>query len=599
MSAKRTLPAEPARSVAAPARRAWRYPPLNALIGGGLLLVLIGMALLGLVWTPYEPLRLDLLARFQAPSAAHWLGTDEFGRDALSRMMMGARTSLWISLLSVSFAVVAGTLIGMLAGYLRGWTDRVLMMLNDALLAFPGILMALGIMAIIGASQYGIVLALGDRLYAVGGAGGARQCVVAARTGVCRSLAGDRQLRVLHHAAAHCAQLPGTVVCVGHQHVRLGLALGKRLELPRAGCTATGGHLGEHVGGQPALYRIGCLARDLPRPLHQPGTACHQPVRRCPARSSRPAHEEMIMTVPTALLSVQHLKIRAGVQGQLAVDDLSFTMAPGEIVALVGESGSGKTMAARAAIGLLPAPMQVCGGRIEFKGVALDSRDAPAMRRVRGAQIGMVFQEPMVSLNPSLTIGRQMSEALKLHTDLDAAEIRRRCLQMLQRIGIKDAERCLASYPHQFSGGMRQRIMLASVMLLRPALLIADEPTTALDCLAQLDVIELMLELTREQGTAILFISHDLSLVARYAHKVVVMRNGKAVEQGGIQDILLAPRADYTRQLLEALPSRGVLAPSPPANGPLLEVRGVCIEHPGPRSFWAKAFQNAWCMGWT
>ncbi|AQY65782.1 ABC transporter ATP-binding protein [Pseudomonas sp. Y39-6] len=295
------------------------------------------------------------------------------------------------------------------------------------------------------------------------------------------------------------------------------------------------------------------------------------------------------MTVPTALLSVQHLKIRAGVQGQLAVDDLSFTMAPGEIVALVGESGSGKTMAARAAIGLLPAPMQVCGGRIEFKGVALDSRDAPAMRRVRGAQIGMVFQEPMVSLNPSLTIGRQMSEALKLHTDLDAAEIRRRCLQMLQRIGIKDAERCLASYPHQFSGGMRQRIMLASVMLLRPALLIADEPTTALDCLAQLDVIELMLELTREQGTAILFISHDLSLVARYAHKVVVMRNGKAVEQGGIQEILLAPRADYTRQLLEALPSRGVLAPLPPANGPLLEVRGVCIEHPGPRSFWGKS----------
>lgn len=295
------------------------------------------------------------------------------------------------------------------------------------------------------------------------------------------------------------------------------------------------------------------------------------------------------MSVPVPLLTVENLQIRVGVDGPLAVDDFSFTLALGEIVALVGESGSGKTMAARAAIGLLPAPMQVCGGRITFQGEPLDSNNAKAMREVRGARIGMVFQEPMVSLNPALTIGRQMSEALKLHTTLDGATIRERCIAMLQRIGIKDAEKCLASYPHQFSGGMRQRIMLASVMLLRPALLIADEPTTALDCLAQLDVIELMLELTREQGTAILFISHDLSLVARYAHKVVVMRAGKAVEQGRIEDILFAPKAEYTRQLLEALPRRGELVPLPAADAALLQVRDVCIEHPGPRSFWGRS----------
>ncbi|WP_426117943.1 ABC transporter ATP-binding protein [Pseudomonas sp. DSP3-2-2] len=295
------------------------------------------------------------------------------------------------------------------------------------------------------------------------------------------------------------------------------------------------------------------------------------------------------MNVPVPLLAVENLQIRVGADGPLAVDDFSFTMAPGEIVALVGESGSGKTMAARAAIGLLPAPMQVCGGRITFQGEPLDSGNAKAMREVRGARIGMVFQEPMVSLNPALTIGQQMSEALKLHTALDAATIRECCSAMLQRIGIKDAEKCLGSYPHQFSGGMRQRIMLASVMLLRPALLIADEPTTALDCLAQLDVIELMLELTREQGTAILFISHDLSLVARYAHKVVVMRAGKAVEQGRIEDILFAPKADYTRQLLEALPRRGELVPLPVADNALLQVRDVCIEHPGPRSFWGRS----------
>lgn len=294
------------------------------------------------------------------------------------------------------------------------------------------------------------------------------------------------------------------------------------------------------------------------------------------------------MSQSNELLRVRDLQIRVGDYGTLAVDGLSFDMAPGEIVALVGESGSGKTMAARAVIGLLPMPMQVCGGSLDFDGRELRDLDSHALRAIRGAQIGMVFQEPMVSLNPALTIGRQMAEALQLHTDLDPKQTHQRCVEMLQRIGIRDAERCLKAYPHQFSGGMRQRIMLASVMLLRPKLLIADEPTTALDCLAQLDVIELMLELTREQGTAVLFISHDLSLVARYAHKVVVMRNGKAVEQGAIADILLAPKAEYTRQLLEALPRRGQLPALPESNEPLVQVDQVCIQHPGPANFWGK-----------
>mgnify|MGYP005982781023 CR=1 FL=1 len=294
------------------------------------------------------------------------------------------------------------------------------------------------------------------------------------------------------------------------------------------------------------------------------------------------------MSQSNPLLRVRDLQVRVGEHGVLAVDGLSFDMAPGEIVALVGESGSGKTMAARAVIGLLPLPMQVCGGSLDFRGSDLTRLDSQALRAIRGAQIGMVFQEPMVSLNPALTIGRQMAEALQLHTRLGPQQIHERCVQMLQRIGIRDAERCLKAFPHQFSGGMRQRIMLASVMLLRPKLLIADEPTTALDCLAQLDVIELMLELTREQGTAVLFISHDLSLVARYAHKVVVMRHGKAVEQGAIADILLAPKAEYTRQLLEALPRRGELPPLPASDGPLVQVDQVCIEHPGPANFWGK-----------
>ena len=157
------LPAAPEVLLPAPTRasRAWRVPPLNALIGALLLALLLIMALLGMVWTPHDPLALNLLARLQAPTAAHWLGTDEYGRDVLSRLMIGAHTSLWVSVLTVTLAITAGTVLGLLAGFLRGWVDRGLMMVNDALLAFPGILMALGIMAIIGASKYGIVLALG------------------------------------------------------------------------------------------------------------------------------------------------------------------------------------------------------------------------------------------------------------------------------------------------------------------------------------------------------------------------------------------------------------------------------------------------------
>ncbi|MGH8347762.1 MAG: ATP-binding cassette domain-containing protein, partial [Pseudomonas sp.] len=223
------------------------------------------------------------------------------------------------------------------------------------------------------------------------------------------------------------------------------------------------------------------------------------------------------------LLRVSNLCIQVASEGPLAVDHLSFDMAPGEIVALVGESGSGKTMAARAVIGLLPPPMRVASGRIEFGGNDLCALSSDQLRTVRGSKIGMVFQEPMVSLNPTLTIGEQMAEGLRLHTDQDEKTILARSLEMLRRIGIDDPERCLKAFPHEFSGGMRQRIMLASVMLLRPALLIADEPTTALDVTIQAQILALVLELQRELGTGLILITHDLGVVAQTAQRVIVM----------------------------------------------------------------------------
>ncbi|EYR81667.1 ABC transporter ATP-binding protein [Shinella sp. DD12] len=292
------------------------------------------------------------------------------------------------------------------------------------------------------------------------------------------------------------------------------------------------------------------------------------------------------------VLSVENLSVRMGQAGLTVVDGLSFSLPAGEMLALVGESGSGKTMAARSVLGLLPPPfMATPESRIRFKGTDLVSALPAKMREIRGAGIGMVFQEPMVSLNPAMTIGRQMAEGLALHRKLGKAEIRDRSLAMLERIRIQDPARCLAAFPHEFSGGMRQRIMLASVMLLKPALLIADEPTTALDTLIQRDVLDLMVELTQENNTAVLLISHDLGMVSHYVRNVVVMHKGRAVEQGDSKDVLHAPKHDYTRRLVDALPRRsagGSRSASAPAEA-LIELKDVVIDYPGRAKLFGRA----------
>ena len=287
------------------------------------------------------------------------------------------------------------------------------------------------------------------------------------------------------------------------------------------------------------------------------------------------------------LLQVEDLRITAAA-GHHVVDGVSFDVDKSEVVAVVGESGSGKTMAARSILRLLPPGLTHTGGRIWFNGQDLATLQPEALRHIRGAQIGMVFQEPMVSLNPALTIGAQMAEGLRLHEKVSADEIRERSLAMLKRIQIADPERCFAAYPHEFSGGMRQRIMLASVMLLRPKLLIADEPTTALDTLTQREVLDLMVELTRDFGTSVLLITHNLGLVARYAQRAVVLQRGKVVEAGSSSQILTSPREAYTRQLIDALPRRGAEPLQEKTGQPVIAVRDLSVTYPGRKRFFGR-----------
>nr|WP_255592437.1 ABC transporter ATP-binding protein [Bordetella sp. BOR01] len=288
------------------------------------------------------------------------------------------------------------------------------------------------------------------------------------------------------------------------------------------------------------------------------------------------------------MVSVAGLTITVGQGGREIVKRIAFEVAPGERVGIVGESGSGKTQAARAVIGLTPPPLVRSAGSIVFDGIDIARADAATLRTLRGARIGMVFQEPMTSLNPSMSIGRQLDEGLALHRrDLDAKERTRRILDMLARVGIRDPQAAMQAWPHEFSGGMRQRMMLASVMLLEPALLIADEPTTALDAVVQRDVLELMAALAREHNTAVLMISHDLPMVACYTERIVVMEKGEVVESGDTPTILATPRHPYTRKLLDAMPRRMPARP-PVAEAPVVDVRNLVVDYAGRQRLFSR-----------
>jgi len=293
------------------------------------------------------------------------------------------------------------------------------------------------------------------------------------------------------------------------------------------------------------------------------------------------------MSTPAApLLRVQDLSLAVAHSGTRVVDRVSFTLQAGELVGIVGESGSGKTLAARAIMGLEPPAIRRIGGEIEFAGRSVPAMTPAELRDLRGARVGMVFQEPMTSLNPAMRVGRQLEEGLIRHTKFAPDERRRLIAEMLLRVGI-DADAALQAYPHEFSGGMRQRIMLASVMLLKPALLLADEPTTALDAVVQREVIELMVGLARDHATAVLMISHDLAMVARYTQRVIVMCRGEIVEQGPTEQLLRQPQHPYTRRLLAAMPRRSP-ARAVAAAPPLVDVRQLVVDYGSRRGLFGK-----------
>ena len=261
--------------------------------------------------------------------------------------------------------------------------------------------------------------------------------------------------------------------------------------------------------------------------------------------------------MPVPLLEVRNLRVEfAGRRGTLvAIDDISFDIAPGEILGVVGESGAGKSLTGAAIIGLLDPPGRVAGGEIRFDGRRIDNLPYDEMRKMRGRAIGAIFQDPLTSLDPLYTVGQQLIETIQTHLKLNDAEARRRAVRLLQETGIPAAEERLDQYPHQFSGGMRQRVVIALALAGEPRLIVADEPTTALDVSIQAQIIALLKRLCKEHGAAVMLVTHDMGVIAESCDRVAVMYAGRIVEVGPVAAVIHAPAHPYTVGLMGSIPA--------------------------------------------
>jgi peptide/nickel transport system ATP-binding protein len=287
-----------------------------------------------------------------------------------------------------------------------------------------------------------------------------------------------------------------------------------------------------------------------------------------------------------SLLRIENLRVefptRRGVL--LAVDDVSLSIEEGEVLGLVGESGAGKTLTGMAVIDLLEPPGRIAHGEISLDGQKIVGLAPETMRRIRGAKIGAIFQDPLTSLNPLYTIGKQLVETIQTHTDLTSGAARERAIALLKEVGIPAAEQRLRAYPHEFSGGMRQRVVIALAICCHPRLIIADEPTTALDVSVQAQIINVLKRLCRDHGTAILLITHNMGVIAETADRVAVMYSGRIAEIGPLRDVIQKPKHPYTVGLMGSIPvigqDKGYLSHIPGAMPRLQAIPSGCAFHP-------------------
>ncbi|QYC39066.1 Oligopeptide transport ATP-binding protein OppD [Nonomuraea coxensis DSM 45129] len=504
------------------------------------------------------------------PSPAHPFGTDGLGRDVLSRVVHGARVSLGVGLGAVLLGLAIGAPLGLLAGYRRKAADAVIMALNDVAQAFPALVFALAVVAFAGASLRNVIIVLGvlgvpSWVRLVRGSTltyAGREFVLAAR------VLGVRDRRILWREVVPNVAVPassyafiGMAVVIVAEGSLAFLGLSVQAPTPTWGGLINEGRTimedAPNVVLAPSVAMFLTvlsfnLVGDRLRALTDVREIGLEPVRQAVAAVPAPAAPH---PVRDCLLQAEDVRTHFVTPRGLvkAVDGVSFTLERGRTLAVVGESGSGKSMLIRSILGLLPGTA-VRGGTVYLSGDDLTARSPAEMRSVLGPRLGTVFQDPMTALNPVRTIGAQVSEPLRVHLRMGRRQAREEAVRLLASVGIPDPARMLRRYPHQLSGGMRQRVTIAMALSCGPDVLFADEPTTALDVTIQDQVLRLLHRLREERHMAVVLVSHDLSVVARWADEVIVMYAGRVVERGPAAEVFARPRMPYTEALLQAAP---------------------------------------------
>lgn len=582
--------------------------------------VLFGAVLLGILATcaiapsllaPHNPNTLSphqLLPPVWAGGRASFpLGTDSLGRDVLSRLIFGARTSVAIAGGAVIVAALVGGAVGLITGYFGGVVETALMRLGDIQLAFPFMVLAL---ALLGTAQHKgifrllIVLAIADWVV--------HARVVRARTLTERGkeyVPAARALGASHLRVVRKYVLPnvlptmiimtllefaglalvepmlafiglgvdppnvswGTLISDGAQNVTTAWWL---IAFPSAAIFLTVLAANLLAGGLSDALDPGTRRRSRLKACHvstaKPrASAALEP----PGRPDGPRHgggASLPLSDPGPVLQVNELHVEFAAEDDrvvTAVKGISFDVLAGERLGLVGESGSGKSVTALAILGLLGAGGRVSGS-VKINGTELLGSSSRFIRSIRGSRIAMIFQDPGTALNPSMRVGAQIAEAVRIHQEVSREQASEAAVAALSTVNINDPARVARAYPFELSGGMQQRVMIAMALSCRPDVLIADEPTTALDVTTQAQILRELDRVTRELGTAIILVSHDLGVVAEFTERLVVMRTGEVCEAGETATVVRAPRAEYTRSLLEASEAVEPFGPATEGNAP-------------------------------
>ncbi len=556
--------------------RAFLRKPLGV-ASAAFLLVLILLCLIGPALSPYDPLVQDLASVRQNPSAAHWLGTDSLGRDILTRLLYGGTLTLFGVLQAVITALVIGVPLGVLVGYFAGGKlDTLVMRLIDIKMAIPGIIVTLGVLAIFSNSMTAAMITHG-----VLSAGTVVRVVRGTVLSVREELYVDaaRVIGLNNLAIVFRHVLPRTTgVVIVQASMLCAIALGVQTGLAFLGFgppppePTWGGMVSEAstvmrqfpwmLAPTAGLITIATLAfgllGDAIRDVNSERLG--RPAGTKNKKALAPLAQKVNAPDTTKLLSVRGLTIAFEADGvqTIVVQNTSFDIAEGEVVGLVGESGSGKSVTALGILGLLGNNGRIISGTVHYRGTEITNYTPAQYRTLRGNEMGLISQEPMVALDPAFRVGFQIAEVVRTHRKCSRKEADKVVLELLRAVKLPDPQHVAKLYPHQISGGMAQRIVIAMSLAGEPKLLIADEPTTALDVTVQAEILDLLRGLQADRGMALLFVTHDWAVVADICQRAVVMYAGEVVEKATVSQMFARPMHPYTHALMESNPHNAI-----------------------------------------